>query len=383
MLGIGGGSGLSNKRPKFVPPTKHNNTLNRLETKNAKERRKVDNINSTSTNFAIDNNSNMTRNAHQEKWRPYQFSKTTKQSNHGRGPRTPTHNSTTSSINNNFKGDLTPTLVGDVERMFGDNYTNDDIMEFTDEDEEKEEEDDTNHSLSGGKSEGKASSSLISVRDLDEQYRDFFKFAHFNIMQSMCFKDLYHTDENIVISAPTGCGKTVCLELAMLKQLRDNTLSGVVNKMVYVAPIRALCDERYNDWKQKFKNANVMKVTGDSTLEDLKRVNSADIIITTPEKWDSMTRQWKENSKIAKSVSLLLIDEVHLVGDMSRGHVLEVIATRMKTIARDGAQRLRIVAVSATIPNAEDVAVWLKGEGKPFAKTHIIPAEFRPVPLTL
>ena len=114
-------------------------------------------------------------------------------------------------------------------------------------------------------------------------------------MQSTCFDTIYHSSANIVISAPTGAGKTVLFELAMLRLFSDpvNTSS----KVVYMAPTKALCSERARDWKIKFGRLglgwDVVELTGDSSVGgSLRDVGESRIIVTTPEKWDGMTRKW-------------------------------------------------------------------------------------------
>ncbi|KAF4793067.1 hypothetical protein TURU_114568 [Turdus rufiventris] len=78
-----------------------------------------------------------------------------------------------------------------------------------------------------------------------------------------------------------------------------------------VAPIKALCSQRFDDWKEKFGPIGLTckELTGDTLMDDLFEIHHADIIITTPEKWDSMTRRWRDNS-IVQLVRLFLIDEI-------------------------------------------------------------------------
>ncbi|XP_068055963.1 probable ATP-dependent DNA helicase HFM1 isoform X5 [Anomalospiza imberbis] len=142
-----------------------------------------------------------------------------------------------------------------------------------------------------------------------------------------------------------------------------------------VAPIKALCSQRFDDWKEKFGPIGLTckELTGDTLMDDLFEIHHADIIITTPEKWDSMTRRWRDNS-IVQLVRLFLIDEVHVIKDESRGATLEVVVSRMKTIQsslwrllekHDAVPPLRFVAVSATIPNTQDIAEWLSDSKMP------------------
>ncbi|KFP90307.1 putative ATP-dependent DNA helicase HFM1, partial [Apaloderma vittatum] len=208
------------------------------------------------------------------------------------------------------------------------------------------------------------------------QFRSIFKeFPYFNYAQSKALDDLLYTDRNFVICAPTGSGKTVMFELAITRLLMEAPLPWLNIKVVYMAPIKALCSQRFDDWKEKFGpiGLSCKELTGDTVMDDLFEIHHAHIIITTPEKWDSMTRRWRDNS-IVQLVRLFLIDEVHVIKDESRGATLEVVVSRMKTVQsslwrlvenHDTVPPLRFIAVSATIPNAEDIAEWLSDSKMP------------------
>lgn len=116
-------------------------------------------------------------------------------------------------------------------------------------------------------------------------------------------------------------------------------------KMVYIAPSKALCDERFADWSNRLTEMNlgieIALVTGDGDPSDaFHNLASAHLTLTTPEKWDSLTRRWTENFFLFGSVKLLMIDEVHLLGDESRGACLESIVCRMKVI-QQATQRIK------------------------------------------
>ena len=101
-------------------------------------------------------------------------------------------------------------------------------------------------------------------------------------------------------------------------------------------------------------------MTGDTEITQLDQIKDCDIIVTTPEKWDSVTRHWRDNKGFMKYVKLLLIDEVHILNE-KRGATLEVIVARMKSLSKEvGGIGIRFVAVSATVPNIDDIAKWLK-----------------------
>ncbi|KAF1564276.1 UNVERIFIED_CONTAM: putative ATP-dependent DNA helicase HFM1, partial [Eudyptes robustus] len=217
---------------------------------------------------------------------------------------------------------------------------------------------------------------LRAVTEIPTQFRSIFKeFPYFNYAQSKALDDLLYTDRNFVICAPTGSGKTVMFELAITRLLMEAPLPWLNIKVVYMAPIKALCSQRFDDWKEKFGpiGLSCKELTGDTVMDDLFEIHHAHIIITTPEKWDSMTRRWRDNS-IVQLVRLFLIDEVHVIKDESRGATLEVVVSRMKTVQsslsrllenHDTVPPLRFVAVSATIPNAEDIAEWLSDSKMP------------------
>ncbi|KAK5119691.1 hypothetical protein LTR85_007267 [Meristemomyces frigidus] len=220
---------------------------------------------------------------------------------------------------------------------------------------------------------------LISTHDLPDRFRSIFSFPLFNAVQSKSFSTIYKSNDNFVLSAPTGSGKTAVLELAICR-LITGFASGSY-KIVYQAPTKSLCSERHRDWQAKFGPLDLQcaELTGDTDNAQLRNVQSASIIITTPEKWDSITRKWKDHQKLMNLVKLFLIDEVHLLKE-DRGATLEAVVSRMKSVGSD----VRFVALSATVPNCEDISAWL---GKDPMNPHL-PAprekfgeDFRPVRL--
>ena len=220
---------------------------------------------------------------------------------------------------------------------------------------------------------------LLPTQELPDRFRQVFPFDLFNAVQSKCFKSVYNTSDNLVVAAPTGSGKTVIMELAICQLVETHDIGQF--KIVYQAPTKSLCAERVRDWEKKFSMLNLKcaELTGDTEAAEMRKVGNASIIVTTPEKWDSITRKWKDYIKLLQMVKLFLIDEVHILKD-SRGATLEAVVSRMKSI---GAQ-VRFVSLSATVPNSQDIAVWL---GRDHANGHL-PAhrevfgeEFRPVKL--
>ncbi|KAJ3296393.1 Sec63 [Rhizoclosmatium sp. JEL0117] len=236
------------------------------------------------------------------------------------------------------------------------------------------------------------STGLRAVAELKgDSFKAVFPFKLFNSMQSLCFDVAYKSDSNLVVSAPTGSGKTCVMELAIVRLISKP--DGQHAKIVYVAPTKALCSERVADWKNKFRMLGITcgELTGDTDSANVREVQQSNIIVTTPEKWDSMTRRWRDYKQLMELVQLILIDEVHLLNEPRRGAVLEVIVSRMRTVNaecammnpnRQNKKALRILAISATAPNIDDIAVWLKdADTGRRAECKVFGEEFRPVQL--
>ncbi|XP_057183337.1 probable ATP-dependent DNA helicase HFM1 [Triplophysa rosa] len=225
-----------------------------------------------------------------------------------------------------------------------------------------------------GKRGSSGKGTLRPVSEIPAKFRSVFKeFPYFNYLQSQALDDILYTSKNFVACAPTGSGKTVLFELAIIRLLIEVSEPWHNVRAVYMAPIKALCSQQYENWNQKFGPLGLKckELTGDTEIDDMFEVQDAHLILTTPEKWDSMTRRWKDNC-LLRSVRLFLIDEVHVVKDKTRGATLEVVVTRMKTmysysraVNPESKASMRFVAVSATIPNIQDISEWLSDESGP------------------
>jgi ATP-dependent DNA helicase HFM1/MER3 len=220
---------------------------------------------------------------------------------------------------------------------------------------------------------------LIATHDLPDRFRSIFPFQLFNAVQSKCFNTVYKTDDNVILASPTGSGKTVILELAICRLVSG--FQADQYKVVYMAPTKSLCSERFRDWGMKLKSFGLecAELTGDTEKSQMKSVQGSNVIITTPEKWDSMTRKWKDHARLMQLVRLFLVDEVHILKD-PRGATLEAVVSRMKSLGC----HVRFVALSATVPNSEDIATWLgknnSEQGQP-AQRFTFDESFRPVKL--
>jgi helicase len=167
--------------------------------------------------------------------------------------------------------------------------------------------------------------------------------------------------EHLVLSIPTAAGKSLVAYLAIVQRLKNEG-----GKAFYIVPLRALAREKYEDLKA-FEELG-LKVgisTGDLDESDV-RLSKFDIIVCTSEKADSLLRHglhWLDKIKV------LVIDEVHLIHDPVRGPTLEVIIAQIKALN----PATQLIALSATIKNAVELADWLGGK--------LIQSDWRPVVL--
>ena len=164
--------------------------------------------------------------------------------------------------------------------------------------------------------------------------------------------------KNLVLAIPTASGKTLVSEIVMVnKLLREG------GKAVYLVPLKALAEEKYREFKEwESLGIRVAATTGDydSTDEWLGRY---DIIVATAEKFDSLLRH---SPGWVRDVKLVVADEVHLIGSYDRGATLEMILSHMLG-------RAQILALSATVGNAEELAEWLDAA--------LVMSDWRPVEL--
>ncbi|KAF2663905.1 Sec63-domain-containing protein [Microthyrium microscopicum] len=215
--------------------------------------------------------------------------------------------------------------------------------------------------------------SALKNPGLEEIYAQ--RFQYFNPMQTQLFHCLYHTKANVLLGSPTGSGKTVAAELAMWWAFRERPGS----KVVYIAPMKALVRERVLDWSKRLAKPlglKLVELTGDNT-PDTRTIRDADIIITTPEKWDGISRSWQTRGYV-QQVSLVIIDEIHLLGG-DRGPVLEIIVSRMNYIASLKEGSVRLLGMSTACANATDLGNWLGVKEGLFNFRHSV----RPVPLEI
>ncbi|CAD6448180.1 e3c46375-32a4-49fd-b501-acdc5ebb3dba [Sclerotinia trifoliorum] len=217
----------------------------------------------------------------------------------------------------------------------------------------------------------------VAALKIDEFRSLYSDWDRFNKIQTQTFKSLFDTDDNVFVGAPTGSGKTVCAEFALLHHWKK-TDSG---RAVYIAPFQELVDLRHQDWQKRFSTLlggkEIVKLTGETTA-DLKLLERGDLILATPSQWDVLSRQWQRRKNI-QNVQLFIADELHMLGGQA-GFVYEIIVSRMHYIRSQTELPLRIVGLGVSLANARDIGEWID------AKKHNIynfSPHVRSVPLEL
>lgn len=232
--------------------------------------------------------------------------------------------------------------------------------------------------------------SLVAVSELPDWVQTAFPGTQqLNRMQSTVFSCAFESDENMLLCAPTGAGKTNVAMLTILRALQNvispteehipiNTATLKALKVVYVAPMKALVAEVVENLGRRLETLGltVRELTGDVGLSR-RDIDDTQVIVTTPEKWDIITRKGSEKS-FTRLVKLLIVDEIHLLHD-ERGPVLEAIAARTLRDVNTGTLSTRIVGLSATLPNYKDVSAFLLVN--PASGLFHFGAEYRPCPL--
>ena len=213
----------------------------------------------------------------------------------------------------------------------------------------------------------------ISDLDLNSQLINFLHSEGYDELfepQEQSVKaGLFDEKKNFLITIPTASGKTLIAMLAILSHLSKHK-----TKVVYLTPLRALTSEKFEEFKklEKLNLGRKIKIalsTGDSK-EKKEKLEDADVIFLTNESMDAnmaFQKDW------IYDIGLVVSDEIHLIGDNTRGPTLEIILTRFKS-GFIGKNPPKIIGLSATISNSDELADWLNCE--------LVESTFRRVPLS-
>jgi helicase len=192
----------------------------------------------------------------------------------------------------------------------------------------------------------------------------FLPYGTLNQAQAEVVPEILGHDQNLLVVAPTGAGKTV---MGMVAALRAIRLQG--RKAAWLVPQRSLADELDHElatWRER--GLKVERLSGEYAT-DMTRIKDADMWVATTEKFEALCRTAALRESLAE-VGVLVVDEIHMLGDSTRGPVLEALLTRIM----GGAAETRLLGLSATVSNAEHITEWLGAK--------LIRSSWRPTRLT-
>src|SRR3954453_23998698 len=167
---------------------------------------------------------------------------------------------------------------------------------------------------------------------------------------------------SVLVTAPTGSGKTVIAEYAVHSALAAG------QRVFYTTPLKALSNQKFRDLGKRLGEPRVGLLTGDISIN-----RDADVVVMTTEVFRNMlygTTLGAVETNL-RDVRYVVLDEVHYMNDAQRGTVWEESIIYCPPL-------VRLVALSATVANSEDMAAWMN---QVHGDTTLIQSDFRPVPL--
>jgi ATP-dependent RNA helicase HelY len=186
-------------------------------------------------------------------------------------------------------------------------------------------------------------------------FSDAYGFAFDDYQREACAH--LETGSGVLVAAPTGAGKTIVGEFAVFLALQQG------RKCFYTTPIKALSNQKYADLVKRYGPGAVGLLTGDSSIN-----SEAPIVVMTTEVLRNMIYA---SSPTLANLGFVVMDEVHYLADRFRGAVWEEVIIGL-------ADSIQVVALSATVSNAEEFGDWLSEVRGQMA---VVVSERRPVPL--
>lgn len=209
---------------------------------------------------------------------------------------------------------------------------------------------------------------------------------HLNTIQSIVYPVAFKQSRSMLIAAPTGAGKTNIALMTILREISQHigddhasktswSVRDKQFKVIYIAPLKALAAEIVGKFQSAlgYLGVQVRELTGDMGLTK-QEMQETHVIVATPEKWDVVTRK---TDGMMGQVNVMIIDEIHLLND-ERGLVLECLVARALSTGIKNQKPIRIVGLSATLPNYEEVGDFI---GADPTAIFAFDSSYRPTPL--
>ncbi|XP_068178776.1 DNA polymerase theta [Antennarius striatus] len=178
---------------------------------------------------------------------------------------------------------------------------------------------------------------------------------------------------NLVYSAPTSAGKTLVSELLMLKRVLETK-----RKSIFILPFVSVAKEKMHYLQSVFDEAGVRVDGYMGSTSAAGGFTSLDVAVCTIEKANSLINRLIEEDSMGL-LGMVVVDELHMVGDCGRGYLLELLLTKIRYISLKQnpngslSEGVQIIGMSATLPNLSLLASWLGAE--------LYQTDYRPVPL--
>ncbi|KAH8583031.1 DEXDc+HELICc [Cryptosporidium sp. chipmunk genotype I] len=175
---------------------------------------------------------------------------------------------------------------------------------------------------------------------------------------------------NLVYSAPTSGGKTFVSELLMYKRVLEGRRAALV-----VFPFVSLVSEKKDAYYKAGGEVCGLRISEFHYGSKSPVFEEFDIGVATIEKANVLISYYIQHGILFKKLGIIVVDELHLLGDEQRGYILEVMLTKVRLLSKlQGEGRsIQIVGMSATLPNLKDIGLWLDAV--------VYQSDFRPVPL--
>lgn len=181
-------------------------------------------------------------------------------------------------------------------------------------------------------------------------------------------KSVLQERKNLVYSAPTSAGKTLVAEILAIKTVIEND-----KKVVIILPFVSVVREKMFYFRDILGNSGIYVEGFMGTYNPSRHFKSVNVAVCTIEKGNSLINRLLEENKLSE-VGMIIIDEMHLLGEANRGYLLELLLTKIKYMSeRDAENKIQIIGMSATLPNLNVIANWLDAE--------LYVTDFRPIPL--
>ena len=154
----------------------------------------------------------------------------------------------------------------------------------------------------------------LQFKEAEQLYTNVDHKTEFNSIQTQAFSKIYHSDESVFLGAPSGSDLLTCIELAIFRELQSEH----GGKILYIAPNEILCRNVYENWRYRLGSSSksddslglsicIFDHTGGNFVQQSQEIAKADIIMSTPAVWETISRRWRQR-KVLHQITLCIFD---------------------------------------------------------------------------